>query len=235
MSTRRPILLPLLSPETRPTRPLPPTPLNQSHLVSLPTTLIYEILSKLSPLNLVSICLANKRLREICADKKFWKFKSIQYSGKPAFKPDRRIVVYRERMNFLKTEIEKQRNKRDSQISNFIYSVLLNKSDQNDSMLMIKEYISRKATLNYDDFSQKVLGYIRTQHVNFEHWIDLNSVVFEKYPLSEFNDNPVLALVKGIYDIKFSYRHYIYMLRDEKAEIKHVLENLSTRHYMMRQ
>lgn len=241
MTPVKPKLLPLLRPGTRSGRPLPLTPVKPSHLVSLPTPLIYEILSGLSPRNLANVCKANKLLSGICSDKQFWKFKNTKYGGKQPFKPDRRIYIFEQRMSSLQKQINEQRANRNTQISNLIWSVLPVSDDQNvsehisETVSIIEVYIEKQNTLKYEDFSQNVLSFIRNYHETFEQWIDSNRDVFKEYSLSEFSDNPLLALIKAIYDVKSSYRHTIYMLRDEKDEIKDVLHELIVRDDMKKQ
>lgn len=279
-SRSRLTLLPLLGPETRPTRP-PPTPPVRSRLfgnipspeqlITLPKVLIYKILSELSPYDLANICKANSQLAGICKERQFWKFKhNISFGSLPQ-KPDQRIIFYEKEMEKLnRTSINLQDQARETAV-NLIMSTLKKqppkqsigqiesedeyKVDPNTNQLGKDIYqfarLSFRLNETYEKLVNRILKSIRPPlpprtfpggqrmpaarrliSQDLENQIDPNAKLFEEYPLSEFNNDPIVALVTAIFDNISPYKVRILKLYDEMEEIGRVLNILRDAAYV---
>lgn len=96
----------------------------------------------------------------------------------------------------------------------------------------------------YQDFENRMLCFIRPQasgrprtrgpvrvmqNIVYQYFVSQlnpNAKLFEKYPLSDFNNDPVLALIKAIYDNSIRYGTHIDKLEDELTKIDEFMARL---------
>ena len=216
---------------------------SQHNFGELPTVLIYKILSELKPIDLGEICKSSKYISKICNEEDFWNFKHINTMGTLPPREDKRLIYYKRRASQLDDISDALIQETRNRIRNLIYSALTihTNADELEEINQSVRYISRRGQCisfdSYTDFETAMLCYFRPKRrrgvspkgqisEKFESWINPNAELFKMYPLSEYNDDPVLALIRAIYDTKFEYTDRHTKILDEMFELNDLIENL---------
>ena len=245
-------LLPLLGPETKPTRPPPARP-PRTQLVSLPKDLIYKILSDLNPVDLSQICQSSTELARICNSDEFWNFKHTSTMGSLPKPRDKRLVFYERRAEQLDKISDQLIGEIRNRITNLIFSILKKPptGDDPESKGILRDVGTiantaqgRKLNETNTEFQAGMLHLIRSEPLpgrrrpgtrvpprkkfseHFESWINPDANLFKMYPFPEYNFDPVEALIQAIYDIKSEYVDRFVELIDEVIELSNQLDAL---------